>query len=421
MDIEMRFMYALLSASRAEQDVFFSRQLPKGIFNLREKEIAFVYKFREKHGKYPSVALFNNSFDKLAKHSDPIDAVLTPILNRALFNQMGDLITRVKKQVDEQGDIAGAFSLFKADAAKLTNFSIDYTDLDLGTSRGALARYIERVKAEEEGVFKLDSPWPTMNKLIHHLSPGDTVVYAARSSMGKSWLVLFWAHYLASQKIKVMVVSEEMLSEKVEDRIEAIRFRLPYDKLRTGSLPPAVLRKYKIMKRAVTNLPYPLTICGSDNVGSSVSSVEAKIEQYKPDVVVVDGAYLLNAEGVAAKASERERFAWISKRFKQIAKAKKVIIFLVIQMNRDAEDKSGTAKGSFKSVFGSDSWAQDCDFLFDLSGQRGSNSRKQTLLKGRDTDIGEVNIRFQLNPYPDFSEVGKAMYGQAIKSILNQK
>lgn len=409
MDVELRFISALLRASKQEQQRFYSRQVPKGVFVLRELEIDWVLKFRDKHNYYPSAKLFEAKFkeERLKKHKDTVDACLAPILDKAMFEQISGVVAETRKMLDEGREYSSALEHFKNRASQLTTYALDYNDIKVSDSRGAIVRYQQHVRDMCLGGTIIDTPWPTWNKLNSHYVPGDFIAIAARLNIGKTWVGFDWAHHLARRKVFTLIISEEMPTEKVEDRLDAIRFKLPYHDLRSGSLDPKILWRWKRDKRKAPKFDdYPLIICGNNELkGTSIGSVIAKIEQYQPQFVLIDGAYLLHAEGVSKNAGPVERFTWISHSLKAIAKNKRTVVCGIIQMNREAEDSKGKTKGSVKSVYGADAWAQDADTLVDISGQRGSRSRLVSLLKGRDSDIGEFNINFQLHPHPDFREL----------------
>jgi len=275
----------------------------------------------------------------------------------------------------------------------------------MSASNVSLKRYLSTVRNQAAGGSKvIDSPWPSLNKMIFFLRPEETVIVAARTSVGKTFWVINWAHYLASKGIKTLFITKEMSSEGISDRFECLKYGLPYAAFRSACLPPKLLRKWKRARQNDIE-DYPLIISGEETIeGVGLEHVTSKIHQYDPEVVFIDGAYLINPEGLNKRASPVERFSYISNRAKAIAKAKKKIIFLVIQMNREAEHADGAVKGSIKTIYGADAWAQDADYVFDLGGIRGSKQRTVTLLKGRESVIGEFNIRFQLDP-PNFKEV----------------
>lgn len=410
MDSELRFISTLLRANKANQESFFAQQIPRGVFKLREIEINWIYKFRQQYNCYPSPKAFFDKFkEQLPVVKDPLPATLQPILDLAMFNQMNSLAQEVKKQIDSGGEITSALSLFKEGAARLNSYSVDYADHSFATNPNAIVRYRKMVSdIAHKRLRMVQTPWPAMNKMIGYLRPGNTVVMAARMGMGKSWTTMFWADYVANLKIPTLYVTKEMPTEEATDRFEALRYHIPYTSLTRGELSPTQIKFWHYRKKFLAKHPenYPLIISGDETVeGVGVRHVVAKIIQYKPEFVIIDGAYLLSVEGMPKNANRVEVLSKISSQLKAAAKTLHTIIIIVIQMNRKAEKPDGTAKGGIADLYGADTWAQDADVVMDLGGKRGSNSRIINILKSRNSGIGEFNIEYKLDPCPSFKQI----------------
>ncbi len=98
----------------------------------------------------------------------------------------------------------------------------------------------------------------------------------------------------------------------------------------------------------------------------------------------------------------------LSRNLKIMGKFLNAFIVATIQTGREGEDKKGRTKPSAKGSYGSDRWGQDADFLEEISGTRGSDRRLKSVLKGRNSAVGEYRTFFSISP-PDFSE--KSMLG----------
>jgi hypothetical protein len=409
MDYELRFIAALLHAPRNEQAEFFNRQIPKGVFSLREEEIHWVYTFRSKYGRFPSPIAFRHKFDiKLSPPSDPLSAVLQPVLDRAMYDQMIQVQEQTKKELDIGAPLTDVLARWKERASKVTEYSYEYTDVLVETSRGAKTSYKTRLEAKKGKGTLFTPPWPTLLKIAKFFLPKDVYTLVARPSMGKTWILLFMLHWFASQGIRVLLISKEMSTEVLEDRITCIRYRLPYAQLRAGELPPKILRRWKREDRLFrkSGKSYPLIFSGSETYeGVGFSHITNLVEKYKPEVVAVDGAYLLHPEGLRKNATDPERFTFISNRSKTLAKALKVLWINVLQLNRQAENRQGETQGGATTIFGSDAWYQDSDWVHAIGGTRGTNFREHGLIKGRESDVGVFSTNFSFYPEPNFEEI----------------
>jgi replicative DNA helicase len=321
------------------------------------------------------------------------------------------LYRSLKAAIDTTGKIAAkdglpvAISKLRETLANLEDVASDYSDIDVQTSTGVKARYQHLVTMIHEAKHRLiNTPWETMNKAVSFLRQGDMAIIAARQSIGKTWQMLYWCNYLASRQNKCLFFSKEMSRETIEDRLEAMRLGINYVKLRAGTLSGADLRKWNASKKARRGEPYPVKIIGdTSEKGIGIDFICAKIREYKPEVVFIDGAYLLQVDGASAKMEDTQRYSMISRRLKAVALAYNVILIISLQFNRTVEDKTGKAKAALSAIYGSDAWGQDADWVISIEGKRGANSRLVKLVKGRESAVVNFHALFSVTP-PCFDE-----------------
>lgn len=410
MDTELRFIASLLRAKRSQQENFYSKHIPKGVFRVRTQEIDWVFRFREKYGTYPTTSDYRAKFkDRLPQISSPLDAVIQPVLDFAMYAQMRDLGDKVKKMFDAGESTTKALALYKEGASKLTSYSTDYVDIDINDDEGADDRYRALVaeKAKDHPRI-LTTPWPTLNRLISYMSIGEQALISARYALGKSWVVSCWADYLASLGFNVGVFSKEMPGRQFQDRIECLRFGVNYVKFREGDLSPRELRRWRTRKAdAQKRKDYVLKVFGNEDAegGLGFTQIAAKTRQYGLEVCFVDGAYLIRPPELRADIGDVQRFTYLSNHFKHYAKLLEVLFVCTLQDNRGAEDKKGNTKGGATTIYGADAWGQDADWHLSIGGRRGAPEREIALNKGRESALGEFRVGFNLTP-PSFSDMG---------------
>lgn len=407
MDIEQQFISALLHASRPEQNRYFARQISPAIFKQREPEIRWIYEQREKHGRFPSPMSFALRFKAaLPKVADTIPETVDAVIGQEHYRQIKRVVESSRELIDQGRDMAQVVSYFKKEAQSLKSYDTSGHSVNFQQSQGALRRYADLVKEIKTPTGNLfTSPWPRLNKLAKYFRPQDLIMLVGRLGLGKSWLMVDWAEHVADCGSKVLLVSKEMSTEAVEDRLEAMRFRLDWEKFRAGELSSADLLRWKRarMKRNIPNI----VIDGHETMkGTGFDDIVAAIEREQPDAVFIDAAYRIAVSELGPRADERSKLVCIAQTGKRLAKAYNVPVWMSTQMNRNAEDKAGNTKGTVKDVFGSDAWMQEADAAFEVSGNRQvDNQRLLSILKGREfKGIGDIMLNFQLAPYPDFSE-----------------
>ncbi len=214
MDKELRFISALLHAPRAEQAEFFNRQLPKGIFRQRLKELEWTQRFMEKYGQYPSPRAFKDHFgEQLFKPKDSLVATLQPVLDFSMFEQMRKVNEHVQEMIDSGEAMEKVVSYFKGASPKISVFDSSYKDISFANALGALKRYQHNKKHGDK--VKLTTPWPSLNRLIKHVRRGETFVLSARTSMGKAQpLDAKVLTPYGFTKMGLLEVGEEIVDEK---------------------------------------------------------------------------------------------------------------------------------------------------------------------------------------------------------------
>ena len=263
--------------------------------------------------------------------------------------------------------------------------------------------YYQRLK---DGVTGILTPWNTINEMTLGFWPEDLVLFVARIAVGKTWMAILLA--LCAWKPKkdgkegkrVLFITTEVSKTRVGMRLFAAHERLPYGEFTHGRL--SFLAEDRL-RTAVTDLLEAdgFFIIGGD-FDFKMSSVELAIENCRPDVVVIDGAYLLQAEG----ASRTERMASIFNDLKRLAKRRKVTIILTTQLNRGSK-KGETSTVELDSIALSDVGGWNADLVFGLIRTEDNEKDRQMTIKPLKVREGAgaefvVNWNFERM---DFSEI----------------
>ena len=410
MNSEIRFAAALLSANRSEQEEFWMNHPPLSVFRLHQNEMGWVFLHRQKHGFFPSRNLFYDRFDiKLPKSREVLSEALHPVLVNSSYVDIREIVEKVSKAYEEKKNPNEIVAQFRDEVMRITSFSTAFADERMSDPKVAFARYRIESELSLTQLHRITTPWAGLTNVIGgSIRPSEVMVIAARPYLGKTWVACSIAEHAASNcAAKTLFISKEMPMAQVSERITAIRYKLPYLRLRNRELTVHDLVKWKL--GVMRNKKFPLIISGDETfVGTTLDDVNAKVEKERPDCLIVDGAYLLSVPGIPPH-KERETFAAISKGAKRIAKANKLPVVLVLQMNREADHldaKSGKSesRGGLSTLYGADAWGQDADYVIEVRGSPGSKERELFVHKARDAGVGSVLINFDLDRLPDFGQ-----------------
>lgn len=187
---------------------------------------------------------------------------------------------------------------------------------------------------EERRALKLlaPSPWKSLDEKTYGFSGGDFCLVGSRSGQGKTWLLLMMALFLVGYGRKILFASPEMGYRALMNRIASMLLRIPYKNLMAGK---ASSEQIKRIVQAQQNQEGILNkfLLLSDSFEYDVKNLRQEISLNKPEVVFVDGVYLLRCE---EKLSRIDRASKIADEIKKMAKEFNVPIICSTQLNRYA-------------------------------------------------------------------------------------
>lgn len=196
------------------------------------------------------------------------------------------------------------------------------------------------------------------------ITSGQLITISAMPKVGKTWFEVVLVAYWIKQGYNVLFISREMSAKEIARRTDAVFFMLAAEELKLGRLSDMEEAEYIEKLRALKENPAygQLYVSEDSSKGFGVSAVQAKIEEYNPDVCMIDGSYLLEDED--GGTAMWEKITNITRKLKRTARATGVPIVQSSQISAKA-GKEGKANDQSKVSF-SQSFAQDSDALFEL-------------------------------------------------------
>lgn len=225
-------------------------------------------------------------------------------------------------------------------------------------------REYKRVEALGDGIDGWRTPWPTMDKITQGFHAGDVSFFVGRLYVGKTWNLLATIIPAMRQGASCLVISMEMPPQKLGRRIDALFGGFSYEDLRKGKLGEFGFQRYeKILKEDYKEMG-DLWCYGPPRV-RTVADIEVLVQQHRPDIVFIDGVYLLGGGGVS------DRFTKVlhaAEELKYMSVANKVSTVGTIQFRKQAsEGKRGNSMdGDVEDVGYSYGLAQIADNMFGL-------------------------------------------------------
>lgn len=257
------------------------------------------------------------------------------------------------------------------------------------TGADRLERY--RLYSKMDGSLKgIPTGIPTIDYATGGMQPQQLFTFVGPPKAGKSTLLLL-AMIAASQGFwRPLFIGFEMSNEEQEERHDSIRAGVSHRRLRDGRLERGEMERLERMTRRMEAMP-PMIF--SEDVDSSLtlSGVASQVERYKPDVVYIDGVYMMEDENGEAKGSP-QALTNITRGFKMMAKNRKVPIGISTQvLGWKMDRKRGVTT---QSIGYSSSFAQDSDVLIGVEPTDEDDVNKIKILDGRNVKRMETYVRW---------------------------
>src|SRR5439155_12972276 len=108
-------------------------------------------------------------------------------------------------------------------------------------------------------------------------------------------LLLLAAMAAHRHAFRPLVIGFEMSNEEQESRHDAFLARVSHQRLRTGTLRPDEYKRLEKSWRALGSMP-EFYVSADVNSVTTLSGVQAQVERYEPDIVFIDGGYMMRDE-----------------------------------------------------------------------------------------------------------------------------
>ena len=224
-------------------------------------------------------------------------------------------------------------------------------------------RFSEYEELEKRGGALLGLPtgFDLIDEATAGLCPGQLVTVIAKPKTGKSMLGLAMAIYMHEQGKNVMFHGFEMSNYEQRERHDAMRAKISYQRFRRGNLNPGEKARYKKMlvdMKGYTNS----FILSESRSGSTVSEMAAKLERNKPDILFIDGVYMMWDEQTGDRGTP-QAITNITRSLKELAGRFQIPIVITPQV---LSWKTKGGKITADSIGYSSSFYQDSDVILAL-------------------------------------------------------
>lgn len=293
--IGLRFLAA--TCCEGDLESYLAAGETKHLFNSGEK-LAFEYisKHVLQYGALPKLeTLAIHSDADLEKPPEPslyyLEHLKQRYMDLGLRNAVADATKLLKG--DDKDPRAAVSMMFDACVAMLRTEKsahlFDFRDALMPVMAEHTAKLID----SNVGV---DLGWEYLDRMIGGIRKGDLVSYVGRPQKGKTWFMLYSAlHAWEKQGKTVMFCTFEMEGRLIRERLAAMYGHVPAMSLKLGEMLEQDSKKLVAKLTTAKHMKNPLWILDA-GMATTVPEILSITRSLKPDVIYLDGAYLIQHE-----------------------------------------------------------------------------------------------------------------------------
>jgi replicative DNA helicase len=193
-------------------------------------------------------------------------------------------------------------------------------------AHGGLNAY---AKTTEAGI---QTPWPSLNRIIGGFLPGQMITIAGLTGSGKSAAALQIAQHTAAQGVGVAIFSLEMSAKEILDRAACSRAGIDSKKLERGTL--SQVERYEFQRAMAELNELPVFIDDSTNctLPAMHAALRKHMQKHAIGLLIID--YLQLMQILGKKENRTQEVTEISRGMKLAAREFGVPVIVLAQFNR---------------------------------------------------------------------------------------
>ena len=375
----------LISKIMQDRDLKPVASVPPFFFSdpIYREALEYIRKQYSETGDVPTIREFRADYPKVALVEAPEtwDSLIKRLEHQYVAGVLAENLDRFSEAY-ENGDIDEAVNILGVTVSKAHTAIPNPRDVDISKNGDErLARYLER-KNNPGTLVGVPTGFPTIDKATQGLQRGQLITITGLAKASKSTIARAIAMAIQDANKKVLYLTYEQTVEEQEQCFDAARAEINPNKLNSGMVTE---EEWKRVEQSVhlTQDMVPMII--SEDC-MTVAAIGAKIDSEKPDVVIVDGVYMMEDENGQDKGSPAA-LANIVSGLKFLAMRRGICIIAVTQ-STPARTKGETLNND--SIMGSRAFVQYSNVVIGVERTEDVRMRKLKILLSRSCAPCEV-------------------------------
>lgn len=369
---------------------------------------SWLLQFSRQHGSVPTERVFSKEYgdislyDSATTDQETYTRLLEEIFNeyrkRCLLDSLQPAISSLNT-----GDVETAFSTLASGLQKAAVEAARLRDVDIIQNwEDRLNRY-EEMRTQPNALRGIPTGFRGLDRITQGMRPQQFIVFAGEPKRGKSLFALILANSAHIHGKRPLFVSFEMSIEEQEARYDALIARVPYGRILSGDLNNAEMQRIR-KALAVRKNMQPFVFTEDTSSLTTVTALASKVQEFQPDVLFVDGVYLMDDEEGEAKGSP-QALTNITRSLKRLAQRFDIPVVATTQVLSWKLQNRKTRAVTADAIGYTSSFAQDADLI--LGVERNPDMDDQAIIRvvlARSSPTGEVHVKWDWQTM-EFEEV----------------
>ena len=370
----------------------------------------FLRQHWTKYAEVPTAVTVKDNFPtyRLLAVDDSAEYLLDQLIEYRKRQSIIDVV-QTSAEAIASGDHNAALAAMNQGIARIADDGpSESTDIDL--TENATQRFEEylNIKTRPNGLIGFATGFKTIDEATAGLQPGQLVTIIAPPKTGKSVLAMQMAVNVHRDGFVPMFQSFEMTNMEQQHRHDSMRAQIAHSRLIRGNLNKDEEARYM---KALEEMEQMHKFYLTDSVSAmTVTGLAAKIEKIRPDIVFIDGVYLMT-DDVSGEQNTPQALTSITRNLKHLAMAKQLPIVVSTQV---LLWKMKKRQVSADAIGYSSSFYQDSDVILGLQKQDedDDSSRELRIVASRNCGPATSDLlwdweegKFEEYGFPQFKSV----------------
>lgn len=352
---------------------------------------SWILEYWNKYGECPTAKALQQNFPnyELAKTDEPFQYYIDELKERRKYGIVVEGLEEAGHFLEDDDTDSAMFALTRT----VTKVGIEVSELrdtDLIETWQARLENYDNLKNLPGGLRGIPLGFPTLDHWLSGAQKEQLYTFVGLPKTGKSMMLMKMAISAHEYGKVPMFLSFEMSKEEQEARHDALRAGIDHLALLGGRLRKPDEEKLKRALRLIKNT-HPFILSTDITSSTTLSGLRAKIEQYRPDIVFIDGVYLMDDEEGNPKGSP-QALTNISRGMKRLCQVARIPI---IQTTQALEWKVKKSEGITGGSIGySSAFEQDSDAVLAVEFTEDENVVKVKIVQARNAPRKAVLVQW---------------------------